>query len=392
MTLKGLILPGGCAEPSNGVRAAGRMETAPGHAERPAGRPAWTKGALQRVANRPVIGHVLQELRAAGVREAVVALPTGPAADDGGESGDGATGERLGARSAGDELRTWVEAERPAGLELSYVPWTTEDPGGALAQAAEAVGEAACVAHAADGLLAQPVAPLAALLGGDSPDLVTLVHRPPAGAASIGLATRRLLRLAGSREEGPVEVAGVFLLGRGALREAGTVRWCGERGLDLISLAERLAEAGGAIRVQRVRGWRQAGSSTAELLELNRMALDALCPPEAQATEGNRIEGNVELHPTACVQSSTIVGPAIVGAGALVLDSYIGPYTSIGAGARVEGAEVERSIVLEGASITHIGGRLVASVVGREARIYRDFSLPRALRVTVGDGDEVALC
>jgi len=342
MTLKGLILPGGCAEPSD--------------------------GALQRVANRPVVGHVLAELAGAGVGEVLVALP-------------------------GEELRRCVEEQRPPGLRVSHLSWTEGDLSRSLAGAAEAVGGAACVVHAGDGLLAQPLAPLAALLGGDSPDLVTLVHRPPSGAASIGLATRRLLRMAGSREEGPVEVAGVFLLGPGALREAGgAVRWCGERGLDLVPLAERLAEAGGAIRVERVRGWRQAGGSTAELLELNRMALDALCPPEAQATEGNRIEGNVEVHATACVQSSTIVGPAIVGAGALVLDSYIGPYTSIGAGARVEGAEVERSIVLEGASITHIGGRLVASVVGREARIYRDFSLPRALRVTVGDGDEVALC
>ena len=47
---------------------------------------------------------------------------------------------------------------------------------------------------------------------------------------------------------------------------------------------------------------------------------------------------------------------------------------------------------MPGASITHIGGRLVGSVVGRDARVFRDFSLPRALRLNVGDGGEVALC
>jgi hypothetical protein len=31
-------------------------------------------------------------------------------------------------------------------------------------------------------------------------------------------------------------------------------------------------------------------------------------------------------------------------------------------------------------------------VVGREARVFRDFSMPRAMRLQVGDGDEVALC
>lgn len=40
----------------------------------------------------------------------------------------------------------------------------------------------------------------------------------------------------------------------------------------------------------------------------------------------------------------------------------------------------------------HVGGRLVASVVGRDARVFRDFSLPRALRLRVGDGTEAALC
>ena len=92
------------------------------------------------------------------------------------------------------------------------------------------------------------------------------------------------------------------------------------------------------------------------------------------------------------MRASTIVGPAIIGPGALVADSYIGPYTSIDAGVQIEGAEIERSVILPGASIMHIGGRLVGSVVGRETKIFRDFSLPRALRLNVGDGGEVALC
>jgi glucose-1-phosphate thymidylyltransferase len=79
-------------------------------------------------------------------------------------------------------------------------------------------------------------------------------------------------------------------------------------------------------------------------------------------------------------------------AGAQVIDSYIGPHTSIGERVHVEGAEIERSIVLSGASIQYVGGRVVASVVGRNARVFRDFSVPRAIRLQVGDGDQVALC
>ena len=95
----------------------------------------------------------------------------------------------------------------------------------------------------------------------------------------------------------------------------------------------------------------------------------------------NRIEGRVIIHPTAEVSSSIILGPTIIGRDARVSNSYIGPYTSIGAGAEIEGAEIERSIIADGARIMHVGGRIEASTVGRSARIFRDFALPRAMRL-----------
>jgi glucose-1-phosphate thymidylyltransferase len=81
----------------------------------------------------------------------------------------------------------------------------------------------------------------------------------------------------------------------------------------------------------------------------------------------------------------------IIGANAEVSDAYIGPYTSVGPGVVVENAEVENSIIMPGASIRHLGGRLEASIIGCDARIMRDFRLPRAFRLTVGDGAEVTL-
>ena len=84
-------------------------------------------------------------------------------------------------------------------------------------------------------------------------------------------------------------------------------------------------------------------------------------------------------------------GPAIIGPGARITHSYVGPYTSIGRDVVVEGSEVEHSIVFPGARIQHLSTRLEASVVGAGARVSREFRLPRALRVTVGDGAEVSL-
>ena len=52
---------------------------------------------------------------------------------------------------------------------------------------------------------------------------------------------------------------------------------------------------------------------------------------------------------------------------------------------------MEHSINLPGASIKHLGKRLEASVVGPGAKVFRDFGLPRALRLNVGEGAEVSL-
>ena len=202
-----------------------------------------------------------------------------------------------------------------------------------------------------------------------------------------------MLHVAALSADHALGMAGVWLFGSGALALAAAAPWsvCGD--VDLTMLGKRIAAAGGAFQVKLVDSWRQYRGDPLDLLELNRMVLDRLDAGLRRASSnGNRIEGRVWIHEAASVHASVIVGPTVIGPGARITDSYIGPYTSIGERARVEGAEVERSIIAPGASVMHVGGRLVASVVGRDARVFRDFSLPRALRLRVGDGTEVALC
>jgi hypothetical protein len=82
-------------------------------------------------------------------------------------------------------------------------------------------------------------------------------------------------------------------------------------------------------------------------LERSAQALDfAALARRLAGDDGNRFEGPIAIHPTACVASSVIIGPVVVGADALITDSYIGPHTSIAERVRIEGAELERSIVL----------------------------------------------
>ena len=325
--------------------------------------------ALQSVANRPIICHALQAMHDAAVADVAVAVPT----------------------SAAESVKACIDTEFPhAGV--SYVTYDTPgQTGTALRVAAEQMDNAPCLVHVADGLLAQPLVPFTRPRNHDATDMLLLVHRGAPRAEQLGATARRLLGIA---EFGPtLGVAGVCLFGLGALRRAcARAELVGGQG-DFIAMADGLATAGGRMEAQFVRGWRRYSGEVDELLDLNRAALDLLVTEfDHRHDDGtNRIEGRISIDPTAEISSSVVVGPVMIGPGARLSHAYVGPYTSIGAGASIEGAEIEQSIVAAEASIRHVAGRLASSVIGRRARIHRDFSIPRALRLRVGEDVEVAL-
>jgi glucose-1-phosphate thymidylyltransferase len=331
-------------------------------------------GALEHVANRPIALHVLDTLEAAGVDHVVVASS---------------------AQGAADVRRSFAGRNKRDGARLEFVEQPAPlDLAGGLSLAAPIVGDAPCIVHLASGLLGESLAPFVDCLRRDSPDVMLIVHPGPAPDERLSAATQDMLHIAELDPERPaLGVAGVWLFGPGALRHGSSAAWRAGGDVDLTMVAGRITAAGGSLHVQRADAWRRYAGNPHDLLELNRIALDLLEPESFRPNNhGNQIEGRVRIHEHASVRGSVIVGPTVIGSDACVADAYIGPYTSIGAGARVEGTEIERSIISAGASIMHVGGRLVASVVGRDARVFRDFSLPRALRLQVGDGTEVALC
>lgn len=324
--------------------------------------------ALEHVANRPIVHHVLDALRAAGVDELVV----------------------TGTADVLIDVRACLSTYRmlPARLDYAICPEPT-DAIGALRAAAPMVGAAPCIVHAADGVLDEPLAPYLEALQRRSLDLVLLCQRHSLGGASHGplgddVAAPTVPELLCD--------AGIGVFGPGAFRQAcQTDSRPGSSGLG--ELAQHLSDGGAQVHVCLADGLRRYRGNPQDLLEVNRLALDLLSPEFRPPTGSqNRIEGRVQIDRTATVTTSVIVGPVVIGEGAQVTNAYIGPYTSIGAGARIEGVEIERSIISPGASVMHVGARLVSSLVGRGANVFRDFSLPRAMRLKVAEGDEVALC
>src|SRR5205085_3481879 len=123
--------------------------------------------------------------------------------------------------------------------------------------------------------------------------------------------------------------------------------------------------------------WKDTGRLD-DMLEANRLILDTIDRRIDGELHDTHIEGRVVIEAGARLERATVRGPAIIGADAIVRDAYIGPYTAVGPRCVIEGAEVEHSILLEGAAVRGLDGRMESSLLGRDVQITRPPSPPRA--------------
>ena len=154
----------------------------------------------------------------------------------------------------------------------------------------------------------------------------------------------------------------------------------------------------GAIRIENVEGRITAASTNGPVvgrglsgsvdastvnggIEIGLASLDA----------DSRIEGKVVVMPGAIIERSTVRGPAVIGAGARIIQAYVGPFTAIGDRAEIRETEIEHSIVLEEARITNLAHRIEDSLIGRNVEIGRSPIKPKAYKMILGDHSKVGV-
>jgi glucose-1-phosphate thymidylyltransferase len=322
---------------------------------------------LTSIANAPLICHVLDELCRHGIEHVVIL------------AGSRAEREVMSVVGAGD---AW-------GLRVSYIDAGRETPRPqVVSQLREVTCGAPSLLHAGDCLFPGQVSRLLERFHGEDFDLVTLA-RSAAPSPVVAIEEARLgrrIRLPRERPLGTALILGpaVWPALEGLSREGS---------LDPSSVLTSLETAGYRIGACEVgEHWCYWGS-TEQLLTANRMVLDAIHPGTTSAVDcgETNIEGRVVISPSASVSRSTIRGPAVIGAEALVEDSFIGPYTSIGSAATVVGAEMDNAMILAGAEVRYPGSRLEASVIGERAVVSGTLSFPRAVHLRIGPDARVIL-
>ena len=137
--------------------------------------------------------------------------------------------------------------------------------------------------------------------------------------------------------------------------------------LEITDAIQHLVDSGKRVDPHVVQGWWKDTGQVTDILEANRLILDAIDERlDGQITD-SQIEGRVVVERGAVLEGATVRGPAVIGAGAVVRDAYIGPYTAIGDDVTIEHAELEHSIVLSGSTIRDLDARIEASLIGKNA-------------------------
>ncbi|MCA9961792.1 MAG: hypothetical protein KC443_22285, partial [Anaerolineales bacterium] len=99
----------------------------------------------------------------------------------------------------------------------------------------------------------------------------------------------------------------------------------------------------------------------------------------------------VRIEKGAEIINSVVRGPSIIGENARIVNSYVGPFTSIYHNVTVENSEIEHSMVLEHSEIRDIEARIQDSIIGKNVLINKSPIKPKALKLTLADNSQVGI-
>ncbi|AZQ32536.1 glucose-1-phosphate thymidylyltransferase [Streptomyces cyaneochromogenes] len=283
------------------------------------------------------------------------------------------------------------------GLDITYIP--QERPLGlahAVLIARDYLGDDDFVMYLGDNFIVGGITDLVDEFRDNRPDaqiLLTRVEDP----RSFGVAELDDLGQVIGLEEKPAHpksdlaLVGVYLFTpviHDAVR-AIEPSWRGE--LEITHALQHLIDSRADVRCTVIKGYWKDTGNVADMLEVNRTVLEGLARRiDGDVDDASQTVGRVVVEEGARIVNSRIVGPAVVGAGTVVEDSYVGPFTSIAENCRITDSELEFSIVLHDASIDGVG-RIESSLIGRHVQVTPAPSVPSAHRLVLGDHSKVQI-
>ncbi|MGH9165841.1 MAG: glucose-1-phosphate thymidylyltransferase, partial [Acidimicrobiales bacterium] len=267
------------------------------------------------VANKPILFYGLESMAEAGIVQVGIVV------------GDTA-----------EEIRTAVGDGRRFGLHVTYLQ--QEAPLGlahCVLIARDFLGEEDFVMYLGDNLLESGLRPFVDGFLTDRGEAVAQILLCPVpdpqrfGVAELG-PDGEVVRLVEKPVDPPSDLAlvGVYLFDPHIHAAVAAIEPSARGELEITDAIQWLLDHGLGVRTHRLDGWWIDTGKLTPLLEANRLILERLeAATLGSVDDQSIIEGRVVVEKGAEIIRSTVRGPAVIGEGTRIVDSYVGPFTAV---------------------------------------------------------------
>jgi glucose-1-phosphate thymidylyltransferase len=326
------------------------------------------------VANKPILFYGIEAVRETGITDVGIVV--------------GATREEI-RQAVGDGSKwgirvTYIEQEAPLGIAH------------AVKISSNYIGNDPFVLYLGDNLILGGIKEFTETFQKEKPNSQILLVKVP-NPSQFGVAELNGQNVI-SLEEKPkhpksdLALVGVYMFDKTVFEAVNSIRPSARNELEITDAIQYLIDRKYTVNSHVIRGWWKDTGKLDDLLAANQMILDSLeTDIRGEMDDRSTAEFKVTIGRGCRIVNSTIRGPAIVGEGTEIIDSYVGPFTSIGENVTLEGSEVERSIIMENCRIRHVRGRIQDSLIGKNVEIEKSSSRPKSYRLMLGDSSRVGL-
>jgi glucose-1-phosphate thymidylyltransferase len=333
-------------------------------------RPLTYTGAKQLipVANKPIIYYGIEALASAGVKDLAIIV------------GDTAA-----------EVKAVVGDGKKFGIKIEYI--FQEAPLGlahAIKISKDFLRDDPFIMYLGDNILKEGIKDLVAKFDSAKPDaliLLTEVPNPQEFGVAVIDEQGRVKKLIEKPKEPPTKLAlvGVYLFNQKIFNAIGNIKPSWRNELEITDAIQWLLDNDHKVESHMVTGWWKDTGKPEDIIEANLLVLENIEPLNQGKVIDSTVNGRVRIESGSVIEKSVVRGPAIIGRNARIVNSFIGSFSSIGDNAVIQNAEVECSVVLEGARIENVAKRIGRSIIGKNAVISQTNILPRTHRFVLGD-------
>ncbi len=327
------------------------------------------------VANKPVLFRVIESIRDAGIDEiGIVIGDTGPEVQA--AVGDG--------RRWGVHI-TYIKQDEPAGLAH------------AVKISREFLGNERFVLFLGDNCIQGGISPLLEQFG-RSQHNAQIVLKEVENPQQFGVAELdnqgRIVRLVEKPRQPRSNLAlvGIYMFDEHIWEAVEQIRPSWRNELEITDAIQWLIEHEYNVYPYIHQGWWIDTGKMSDMLEANRLVLEEQpARIEGYVDRDSQVIGKVIIEKGAEIINSTIRGPATIGEGTRIVNSYVGPFSSIYHHCVIDNSEIEHSIILEHTTVRDLPYRLEDSLIGRNVEVSRSPLRPKAYRLVLGDHSTVGV-